>query len=127
MPGRGSHAQEPERAASRGGGVARARLGHGLLGRPLEVISAWPRSGPGWPPSPRLAEGWLGQSGLKVGVMLGQRGAGGRVPGGSAWAMRLQLSNLFRVGVLRAQLEVFKVTFERVAVWESNQRSHYIN
>ena len=37
------------------------------------------------------------------------------------------LSNLFRVGVLRAQLDVFKVIFERVAVWESNQRSHYIN
>ena len=115
MPGRGPDAQEPEQAASRGGGVARARLGHGLLGRPLEVISAWPQSGPGWPPSTRLAEGWLGQSGLKVGVMLGQRGAGGRVPGGSAWAMRLQLSNLFRVGVLRAQLEVFKVSFDRVA------------
>ena len=52
MLGSGSHAQEPERAASRGGGVARARLGPGLPGRPEEVISAWPRSGPEWPPSP---------------------------------------------------------------------------
>ena len=54
------------------------------LGGALEVISAWPRSGPGWPPSPRLAEGCLGESGPEVGVMLGQRGLGGRVPGGSA-------------------------------------------
>ena len=35
--------------------------------------------------------------------------------------------NLFCVGAVRAQLDVFKVIFERVAVWESNQRSHHIN
>ena len=37
------------------------------------------------------------------------------------------LLNLFCVGALRAQLEVFKVSFERDPGWESNQRSHYIN
>ena len=98
MPGRGPDAQEPEQATSRGGGIACARLGHGLPGRPLEVISAWPRSGPGWPPSPRLAEGWLGESGPEVGWILGQRGLGGRVPGGSAWAIWHLCSTYFVLG-----------------------------
>ena len=98
MLGSGPDDQGAERAASRGGGVARARLSPGLPGRSLEVISAWPRSGPGWPPSPRLAEGWLGESGLEVGWMLGQRGLGGRVPGGSAWAIWHLCSTYFVLG-----------------------------